>query len=57
MEAEVKLGLWRPAVASKMALLRVRDRKGPDVAKPMWTDLSEMAGGEYLEAKEDFYSR
>ena len=57
LEAEVKLGLWRPAVASKMALLRVRDRKGPDVAKPMWTDLSEMAGGEYLEAKEDFYSR
>ena len=57
LEAEVERGLWRPAVASKMALLRVRDRKGPDVAKPMWTDLSEMAGGDYLEAMKDFYSR
>lgn len=57
LEAEVERGLWRPAVASKMALLRVRDRKGPDVAKPMWTDLSEMAGGDYLEAMEEFYSR
>lgn len=35
LEAEVEKGLWRPAVASKMALLRTRDRKGPDVAKPM----------------------
>lgn len=44
-------------VASKMALLRVRDRKGPDVAKPMWADLSQMAGGEYLAAMEEFYRR
>lgn len=50
-------GIWRLAAASKMALMRVRDRKGPDTAKPMWTDLSEMAGGEYLEAMEDFYGR
>ena len=35
LEAEVEKGLWRPAVASKMALLRTRDRKGPDIAKPM----------------------
>lgn len=57
LEAEVKQGLWRQVVASKMALLRVRDRKGPDVAKPMWSDLSQMAGGEYLAAMEEFYRR
>lgn len=57
LEEEVEKGLWRPAVASKMALLRVRDRKGPDVAKPMWADLSQMAGGEYLRVMEDFYRR
>ncbi|CAM9480589.1 unnamed protein product [Ectocarpus sp. 4 AP-2014] len=57
LEAEVDRGLWRPVVASKMALLRVRDRKGPDVAKPMWADLSQMAGGEYLAAMEEFYRR
>ncbi|CAM9159511.1 unnamed protein product [Hapterophycus canaliculatus] len=57
LESEVKRGLWRPAVASKMALLRVRDRKGPDVAKPMWADLSAKAGGEYLKAMEEFYRR
>lgn len=57
LESEVERGLWRPAVASKMALLRVRDRKGPDVAKPMWADLSAKAGGEYLKAMEEFYRR
>ncbi|CAN0179599.1 unnamed protein product [Ascophyllum nodosum] len=57
LEAEVERGLWRPAIASKMALLRVRDRKGPDVAKPMWADLSQMAGGEYLRKMEEFYRR
>eukprot|EP00904_Undaria_pinnatifida_P013534 jgi/Undpi1/9310/HiC_scaffold_26.g11768.m1 len=57
LEAEMEQGIWRLAAASKMALMRVRDRKGPDTAKPMWTDLSEMAGGEYLEAMEDFYGR
>lgn len=57
LEKEVEMGLWRPVVGSKMALLRVRDRKGPDIAKPMWSDLSQMAGGEYLRVMQDFYRR
>ncbi|CAN0204660.1 unnamed protein product [Discosporangium mesarthrocarpum] len=40
-----------------MSMLRVRDRKGPDVSKPMWTDLSEMAGGDYRSMVEEFYRR
>lgn len=50
-------GMWRAVTASKMALMRIRDRKGPDVAKPMWSDLSQMAGGEHLRVMEEFYRR
>ncbi|KAG5184952.1 hypothetical protein JKP88DRAFT_185555, partial [Tribonema minus] len=49
--AEVNAGRWHAVSAGKMSLLRVRDRKGPDTAKPMWTDLLTMAGEEQPELK------
>lgn len=33
-----------------------RDRMGTKKAKPLWTEIMELLGGEYAQAKERFYA-
>lgn len=43
LAAELRAGRWHPVKAGKMSVLRIRDRKGPDTAPPLWKDLMAMA--------------
>ena len=36
--------------------IQSRDRMGTKKAKPLWTEIMELMGGEYLEAKDSFYA-
>ncbi|CAM9741990.1 unnamed protein product [Chrysoparadoxa australica] len=46
LEKEIAAGQWHQAECGKMSILKPRDRRGPDVAKPMWLDLMTMLGKE-----------
>ncbi|CAB9507021.1 UPF0301 protein [Seminavis robusta] len=55
IEKEIKSGTWIKAQVSKEVLFKSRDRMGTRRAKPLWTEIMELMGGEYVELKERFY--
>ena len=55
LDSEIKEGIWFPASVSKEVIFKSRDRMGTQKAKPLWTEIMELMGGEYLEIKNKFY--
>ena len=45
----------RPPQVSKDVLLKIREREGSRRPKPLWTDVMDLAGGEYGEFSTKFY--
>lgn len=56
LEREIKEGIWFPASVSKEVLFKSRDRMGTQKAKPLWTEIMELMGGEYQQIKNKFYN-
>jgi len=56
LEREIREGTWYCASVSKEVLFKPRDRMGTRRAKPLWTEIMELMGGEYLKIRNDFYS-
>ena len=55
LEREIKDGTWITAEVSKEILFKSRDRMGTRRAKPLWTEVMELLGGEYKELRDEFY--
>lgn len=55
LEKEVRDGTWFVAKVSKDVLFKSRDRLGTKRAKPLWTEVMELMGGEYKEVRDQFY--
>lgn len=55
LEKEVKDGTWFAANVSKEVLFKSRDRLGTKRAKPLWTEIMELMGGEYKDVRDQFY--
>jgi len=55
LDREIKDGIWFPASVSKEVLFKSRDRMGTQKAKPLWTEVMELMGGEYKQIKDKFY--
>ena len=55
LDKEIKDGIWFPASVSKEVLFKSRDRMGTQKAKPLWTEIMELMGGEFQNIKDDFY--
>jgi hypothetical protein len=56
LDREIKEGIWFPAVVSKEVLFKSRDRMGTRKAKPLWTEIMELMGGEFQKTKDEFYA-
>jgi hypothetical protein len=52
---EVKDDTWFVARVSKEILFKSRDRMGTRRAKPLWTEIMELMGGEYKDIRDQFY--
>ncbi len=57
LDKEIKDGIWFPACVSKEILFKSRDRMGTQKAKPLWTEIMELLGGEYQRIKDNFYQQ
>jgi hypothetical protein len=55
LDREIKEGIWVPADVSKGVLFKSRDRMGTQKAKPLWTEIMELMGGDYQQIKDQFY--
>jgi len=55
LEKEVKDGTWFVAEVSKDVLFKSRDRMGTRRGKPLWTEIMELMGSNYLQIKQKFY--
>ena len=55
LEREVKEGVWFLADVSKEVLFKSRDRMGTRRAKPLWTEIMELMGGEFKTICDEFY--
>lgn len=55
LEKEVRDGTWFVASVSKEILFKSRDRMGTRRAKPLWTEIMELMGGEYKEVRDQLY--
>eukprot|EP00586_Coscinodiscus_wailesii_P015600 CAMPEP_0172496546 /NCGR_PEP_ID=MMETSP1066-20121228/88966_1 /TAXON_ID=671091 /ORGANISM="Coscinodiscus wailesii, Strain CCMP2513" /LENGTH=412 /DNA_ID=CAMNT_0013268887 /DNA_START=16 /DNA_END=1254 /DNA_ORIENTATION=+ len=56
LEKEVKDGTWFVGSVSKEVLFKSRDRLGTKRAKPLWTEIMELMGGDFQSVKDQFYS-
>ena len=56
LEKEVKDGTWFVAEVSKDVLFKSRDRMGTRRGKPLWTEIMELMGSDYLQIKQKFYN-
>jgi putative AlgH/UPF0301 family transcriptional regulator len=56
LKKELQDETWFPCNVSKNVLFKSRDRMGTKKAKPLWTEIMELMGGEYTEAKNSFYA-
>ena len=56
LEKEVQEGIWFVASVNKEVLFKPRDRMGTRRAKPLWTEIMELMGGEYLEIRDQLYA-
>ena len=55
LDKEIQEGIWFPASVSKEVLFKSRDRMGTQKAKPLWTEIMELMGGEFQTIKDKFY--
>ena len=55
LEKEIKDDTWITAEVSKEVLFKSRDRMGTRRAKPLWTEVMELLGGEQKELLDEFY--
>lgn len=55
LEKEIRDGCWFVASVSKEVLFKSRDRLGAKRAKPLWTEIMELLGGEYKGIRDDLY--
>mmetsp|Transcript_6482 Transcript_6482/g.9282 ORF Transcript_6482/g.9282 Transcript_6482/m.9282 type:complete len:403 (+) Transcript_6482:142-1350(+) len=55
LEKEIRDGTWFVASVSKEVLFKSRDRMGTRRAKPLWTDIMELMGGEYKDIRDELY--
>jgi putative AlgH/UPF0301 family transcriptional regulator len=55
LDKEIQDGIWFPASVSKEVLFKSRDRMGTQKAKPLWTEIMELMGGEFQTIKDNFY--
>jgi len=55
LDKEIQDGVWFPASVSKEVLFKSRDRMGTQKAKPLWTEIMELMGGEFQTIKDNFY--
>ena len=55
LEQEIKDGTWYVATVSKEVLFRSRDRLGSKRAKPLWTEIMDLLGGDYRKIRDQLY--
>eukprot|EP00980_Cylindrotheca_fusiformis_P030569 scaffold25049_cov127-Cylindrotheca_fusiformis.AAC.1 len=55
VEKQLAEGVWFAAEVSTEVLFKSRDRMGTQKAKPLWTEIMELMGGDYQKVKESFY--
>lgn len=55
LDKEIRDGIWFPSSVAKEVLFKSRDRMGTQKAKPLWTEIMELMGGEYKQIKDRFY--
>jgi len=55
LQKEIKDGTWIAARVSKEVLFKSRDRMGTRRAKPLWTEIMEIMGGDKLEVRDKLY--
>ena len=55
VERQLEDGVWFPAQVSTEILFKSRDRMGTQKAKPLWTEIMELMGGDYQKVKDRFY--
>lgn len=55
LEKEIRDGNWYVASVSKDVLFKSRDRLGAKRAKPLWTEIMELLGGEYKLVRDQLY--
>jgi Uncharacterized ACR, COG1678 len=55
LEEEIANGTWFPVRVAKEVLFQPRDRMGTRRAKPLWTEIMELLGGPYQDAKDALY--
>jgi hypothetical protein len=55
LEKEIRDGVWFVASVNKEVLFKPRDRMGTRRAKPLWTEIMELLGGEYLDIRNKLY--
>lgn len=55
LEKEIRDGCWFVASVSKDVLFKSRDRLGAKRAKPLWTEIMELLGGEYKGVRNELY--
>ena len=55
LEKEIRDGSWIVASVSKEVLFKSRDRLGAKRAKPLWTEIMELLGGEYKDIRDKLY--
>ena len=55
LEKEVRDQTWFVANVSKEVLFKSRDRLGTKRAKPLWSEIMELMGGEYKDIRDQFY--
>ena len=55
LEKEIRDGNWYVASVSKEVLFKSRDRLGSKRAKPLWTEIMELLGGEYKAVRDRLY--
>jgi len=55
LEKEIRRGTWFAASVSKEVLFKSRDRLGAKRAKPLWTEIMELMGGDYKDIMDQFY--
>lgn len=56
LEKEVRDGTWFCAEVSKEVLFKPRDRMGTRRAKPLWTEIMELMGGDYRGVRNQLYA-
>jgi len=55
LEKEIRDGSWFAASVSKEVLFKSRDRLGAKRAKPLWSEIMELLGGEYKDIRDKLY--